>query len=665
MDRAVDRWIDEHKNELIDALSANLKIASLKDTDAAAEGAPFGPMIRRALDTALDCGRSLGFETVDYDGYCGAIDMPAGEEQLGIICHLDVVPEGSGWTYPPYGAEIHDGKLYARGTMDDKGPAYAALFAMKAVKECKIPLKRSVRLILGCDEESGMSCLKHYNRVAKAPTLSFSPDAEYPVVNSEKMIFRTEYKKEFKSGITIKAGTRRNVVPGEAVATVPMALSRIVPIMEAFMEGSEFACSAEAIDENSTRIIMKGLAAHASAPRKAHNLIKLKAHQQHGLVLVALIHYVLVYILNRTNVKPARGVNGYKKILVVRDFSCDYDLLLVAAGKIARVFMLAASWAYVIFFYKLRGMLVYSLLVDNAVRGEGLFAYVLQQQIILNRKIKHKAVLMPVRRYAGYAHVKQLPRRFVVCVVAVHGYGAGGRFFKARKYLDKLGLAVAVYTGYADYLALADLEIEAAQHLNIPVIPGVQVVYLKRDVSALYIGLVHLEFHVAADHHGGELLLRRVRNLYGVYIFALPDYRAVIGSLLYLLKLVGYKYYALALARKVMHYLNKLLNLLRSKRRGGLVKYKYICAAIQHLKYFRTLLHAHGYVLYFSVGIYVKAVTFGYLVHLFARCLHVDHAQRQHRLQAQNDVFRYRERLHQHKVLMHHAYAKLYGFVWP
>ena len=95
-------------------------------------------------------------------------------------------------------------------------------------------------------------------------------------------------------------------------------------------------------------------------------------------MLVALIHYVLVYILNRTNVKPARGVNGYKQILVVRDFSCDYDLLLVAAGKIARVFMLAASWAYVIFFYKLRGMLVYSLLVDNAVRGEGLFAYVLQ-----------------------------------------------------------------------------------------------------------------------------------------------------------------------------------------------------------------------------------------------------------------------------------------------
>lgn len=186
MNRAVDKWIDDHKEELIEALRANLSIASVKDTEHASEGAPFGPMIRKALDDALARGKALGFDTVDYDGYCGAIDMAGGDEQLGVICHLDVVPEGTGWTYPPYGGEIHDGKLYARGTMDDKGPAFAALYAMKAIKECGVPLRRSVRLILGCDEESGMSCLKHYNQVAKAPTLSFSPDAEYPVVNSER-----------------------------------------------------------------------------------------------------------------------------------------------------------------------------------------------------------------------------------------------------------------------------------------------------------------------------------------------------------------------------------------------------------------------------------------------------------------------------------------------
>ena len=91
MNRAVDKWIDDHKEELIEALRANLSIASVKDTEHASEGAPFGPMIRKALDDALARGKALGFDAVDYDGYCGAIDMAGGDEQLGVICHLDVV----------------------------------------------------------------------------------------------------------------------------------------------------------------------------------------------------------------------------------------------------------------------------------------------------------------------------------------------------------------------------------------------------------------------------------------------------------------------------------------------------------------------------------------------------------------------------------------------
>ena len=169
MNRAVDKWIDDHKEELIEALRANLSIASVKDTEHAGEGAPFGPMIRKALDDALARGKALGFDTVDYDGYCGAIDMPGGKEQLGVICHLDIVPEGTGWTYPPYGGEIHDGKLYARGTMDDKGPAFAALFGLAAVKASGVETKRRVRLILGCDEECGMQDLVYYDRKIGLP----------------------------------------------------------------------------------------------------------------------------------------------------------------------------------------------------------------------------------------------------------------------------------------------------------------------------------------------------------------------------------------------------------------------------------------------------------------------------------------------------------------
>ena len=275
MNPAVDRWIDAHKEELIADLKANLAFRSLKDDATAGPGAPFGKEVRACLDHALEAADRLGFATKNLDGYCGVVDMPGSEGagQIGAICHLDVVPEGTGWTYPPYGGEIHDGKLYARGTMDDKGPAFAVLYAMKAIKECGLPLKRSVRLILGCDEESGMACLEHYNKVEKAPDMSFSPDAEYPLVNSEKLIFRTDYKKEYDSAVSVQAGTRPNVVPGEATAVVPLALNRILPIMEAMMESSEFSCAAEAVNGESSKIVMTGLSAHASTPEVGKNAL--------------------------------------------------------------------------------------------------------------------------------------------------------------------------------------------------------------------------------------------------------------------------------------------------------------------------------------------------------------------------------------------------------
>ncbi|HWQ58611.1 MAG TPA: Sapep family Mn(2+)-dependent dipeptidase [Clostridia bacterium] len=270
MDQRVDRWIDEHENELIEGLRANLSYRTVKDPDTAGPGAPFGQAIADCLGNALAQAKALGFETKNLDGYCGCVDFGAGEEQLGILCHLDVVPEGTGWKYPPYAAEIHDGLLYARGVMDDKGPAFAALYAMAALKALGLPMKRRVRLILGCDEESGMECLKHYNKVEKAPDMAFSPDAEYPVVNSEKMIYRGEFKKEYRSGIRLKAGTVPNAVPGEAEAELALPLNRILPIMEAFMEKSEYACAAEATDTG-CRIKMTGVAAHASTPEQGKN----------------------------------------------------------------------------------------------------------------------------------------------------------------------------------------------------------------------------------------------------------------------------------------------------------------------------------------------------------------------------------------------------------
>ena len=180
----LDQIVDSYRDELIENIRKWVAIPSVQGAPAG-ENAPFGAEVRRMLDTALEDGRRFGFEVRDIDGYAGDISYGSGEQTMGMLAHLDVVPLGDGWTHDPLGGEIADGRLYGRGTTDDKGPALCALYAMRAVKEAGIPLKHGVRLILGCDEETGMSDMLYYASKEKMPDYGFSPDAEFPVINIE------------------------------------------------------------------------------------------------------------------------------------------------------------------------------------------------------------------------------------------------------------------------------------------------------------------------------------------------------------------------------------------------------------------------------------------------------------------------------------------------
>ena len=213
-----DNWIEEHKNEMVEALQGAVRIKTTEGTPE--EGAPFGRGVKDCLEYTLKKASELGFETADLDGYCGIVDAGKGDEMIGILNHLDVVPEGTGWDHDPYGAEIVDGKIYGRGTLDDKGPAYAALYALKAVVSSGLEFKRKVRLILGCNEETGMGCIAHYKKTERIPDMSFSPDGEYPCTNSEKSIALCTYKANFRSHINMKAGEAHNVVPGEVTCVI-------------------------------------------------------------------------------------------------------------------------------------------------------------------------------------------------------------------------------------------------------------------------------------------------------------------------------------------------------------------------------------------------------------------------------------------------------------
>lgn len=155
----ISAWVDAHKDEMLEDICELCRVNSEKMP--AEEDMPFGPGTAECLDMALDMAEGYGFETCDYDGYVGCVDMNELPHQLDILAHLDVVPAGEGWTVTePFKPVLKDGKLYGRGTADDKGPAVAALYAMRAVKELGIPLKKNVRLILGTDEECGSSDIR-------------------------------------------------------------------------------------------------------------------------------------------------------------------------------------------------------------------------------------------------------------------------------------------------------------------------------------------------------------------------------------------------------------------------------------------------------------------------------------------------------------------------
>ncbi len=273
MNAIVDRWISDHGDEIVRSLQESVRIPSVEGP--AEAGAPFGADVKRALEHALKLGRDFGFETRDMDGYIGLIDHGEGEETLGVMCHLDVVPEGEGWDHPPYGAEIVDGNIVGRGTMDDKGPAISAIYALAAVKAAGLKLRRKVRIMLGCDEESGWGCMKHYRQHEKMPDMAFSPDADYPVVNSEKGIVHATFVKGFNSKLRLDAGTRPNVVCGKAVASVMLNEDRVLPIINEFSAESGFECSCEPCAcGNGVRIEIIGLNAHASMPESGKNALQ-------------------------------------------------------------------------------------------------------------------------------------------------------------------------------------------------------------------------------------------------------------------------------------------------------------------------------------------------------------------------------------------------------
>ena len=226
--------------------------------------APFGQNLVDALNWTLDLGAKMGFKTKNVDNVAGHIEFGEGEEILGILAHLDVVPTGEGWTNDPFTATIRDGKIYARGVNDDKGPLMACLYAMKILKDSGFKPNKRIRLIMGTDEESGSRGIHRYLQKEEMPTLGFSPDAEFPLIYAEKGIMSIDIISSEKDNdiVSIKSGDRYNVVPEKAFASVNKDLS--IEFKEYLKENNFDGCV-----EN--ELVSFGKRAHAMEPNNGEN----------------------------------------------------------------------------------------------------------------------------------------------------------------------------------------------------------------------------------------------------------------------------------------------------------------------------------------------------------------------------------------------------------
>ncbi len=229
--------IENYKKDLKKLISFETYLTSRDDYPNQAQ--------KNALEYIKTLSEKDGFKSyIDPQGYYGYIEIGEGEELIGLLAHLDVVPPGdiNEWNSNPFDMHEVDGKLIGRGTSDDKGPFMLVYYLLKEYKDK--PLNKRIRIIFGTDEESAWRGINKYNEFEESVTIGFTPDASFPVAFQEREIIQIKLTSIGSDVLTLKGGVAPNVVPNFA----------------------EFK-----MDEKIT--IEEGIAAHAMDPSKGVNAI--------------------------------------------------------------------------------------------------------------------------------------------------------------------------------------------------------------------------------------------------------------------------------------------------------------------------------------------------------------------------------------------------------
>jgi len=273
----------KRKDQLVNDLCGWIKAKGVYEEESVGENQPFGAQVKSSLDYIYDLAKKDGFKVSNCDGYCVEIIYGNDEENVTVLAHADVVPEGDNWIHKPFGGDIENNLIFGRGALDDKGPGIAAYYALKIIKDNNIPVKRKIRIVFGGNEERGSKCLEYYFHTLKkeAPTYGFTPDADFPLIYGEKGILTYKYYGEYNDNVIeyINAGTASNAVP--AVANFILNEEYKFEKIKEFEEEYKVKIKVE-YKNNKTYLEFVGLAAHAAEPHLGINALS------YGLLFLSL-----------------------------------------------------------------------------------------------------------------------------------------------------------------------------------------------------------------------------------------------------------------------------------------------------------------------------------------------------------------------------------------
>lgn len=434
------KYANDNKNNFLNDLKELLKIDTVLVEQPNIKEAPFGYNLVKALNYMLELGKTSGFDIKNIDNVAGHIEYGEGEEVVGVLCHLDVVPTGDGWIYPPFSPTIVDGKIYARGALDDKGACIASLYALKALKESGVKLNKKIRLIFGTDEETESRGIKRYLQIEKMPDLGFSPDADYPLIYGEKGILSFDLERENinEEIIEFNAGDRYNVVP--ELAWVILKNDYEKQYLE-FLKQNNYQGE---IKDN--KYIMYGKRAHAMEPNNGINAILRLIEFLNTIIDESFLKYIYTnFISSRLDTIGENFTDSE-----MGDLTSNLAILNIQnkKGKCGINFRYPTNWKKDLFFEKLKNT-AYNDNIKINILGDSEPHYISKEDELV--KTLHQAYIKytnddktPLMTIGGGTYARSL-KRAVAFGPMMPGREDVVHQVNEYAYIDDLLLSIAIY----------------------------------------------------------------------------------------------------------------------------------------------------------------------------------------------------------------------------